>query len=137
MTTVKTAISLNKTIYHRMDVMARRLKVPRSRLCAMALEEFFRREETKALMRTLNEAYAKPSPPEDQAALKRMRRLSWTTVKDRWGEANLRKQSLVNVSQIFTVPKGELGRRIGRLSAGRLQQILNGIRLLTEPREAE
>ena len=32
------------------------------------------------------------------------------------GEANLPKQSVVNVSQIFTVDKGDLGDRIGTLS---------------------
>jgi hypothetical protein len=45
-----------------MDLTARRLKVPRSQLCAMALEEFFRRNETKALMKTLNDVYADPPP---------------------------------------------------------------------------
>jgi metal-responsive CopG/Arc/MetJ family transcriptional regulator len=84
MTTVKTAISLKKRIYKQMDVMARRLRVPRSQLCSMALEDFFRRYETKELMRKLNEAYADPTPLEEQAALKRMQRLSWATVKDRW-----------------------------------------------------
>jgi mRNA interferase MazF len=67
--------------------------------------------------------------------------LRWATVPGNVllerGEANLSKQSLVNVSQIFTVPKKDLGQRIGRLTSGRVRQILNGVRLLTEPREAE
>ena len=51
------------------------------------------------------------------------------------GEANLPRQSVVNVSQIFTVDKSLLSDKIGTLSARRVRDILNGIRLLTEPRE--
>jgi mRNA interferase MazF len=52
-------------------------------------------------------------------------------------EANLPKPSVVNVSQIFTVDKTQLTEKIGVLSARRVREILNGFRLLTEPREAE
>ncbi len=51
------------------------------------------------------------------------------------GEANLPKQSVVNVSQIVTVDKARLGERIGTLSDHRVRQILDGLRLLLEPRE--
>jgi len=51
------------------------------------------------------------------------------------GEANLPKQSVVVVSQIFTVDKGQLGDLIGTLSKTRVLQILDGLKLLTEPRE--
>ncbi len=51
------------------------------------------------------------------------------------GEAELPKPSVVVVSQIFTVDKMQLGEHIGTLSKRRVRQILDGIRLLTEPRE--
>lgn len=51
------------------------------------------------------------------------------------GEANLSKQSVVNVSQLFTVDKEQLGEYIGSLSPNRIQQILAGIYRLLEPRE--
>ena len=53
------------------------------------------------------------------------------------GEASLSKQSVVVVSQIFTVDKDQLGEHIGTLSKKRVRQILDGIRLLIEPRELE
>jgi mRNA interferase MazF len=53
------------------------------------------------------------------------------------GEANLPKQSVVNVSQIFTVDKGDLDEKIGSLSRRRVRQILDGIRLVIEPREVD
>lgn len=51
------------------------------------------------------------------------------------GEAGLPKQSVVLVSQIFTVDKTQLSEYIGILSGRRIQQILDGIRLVIEPRE--
>jgi len=53
------------------------------------------------------------------------------------GEANLPKQSVVIVSQIFTVDKSDLGEYIGTLSRKRMRQILEGIKMLTEPREID
>ncbi|MFZ2359905.1 MAG: type II toxin-antitoxin system PemK/MazF family toxin [Anaerolineae bacterium] len=49
-------------------------------------------------------------------------------------EANLSKQSVVNLSQVLTVEKEMLVEWIGRLSDRRVQQILAGLRLVTEPR---
>jgi mRNA interferase MazF len=51
------------------------------------------------------------------------------------GEANLPKQSVVNISQIFTVNKGDLAEIIGKISERRFSEILEGIKLLTEPRK--
>ncbi len=53
------------------------------------------------------------------------------------GEANLPKQSVVNVSQVFTVDRSQLDEHIGTLSAKRVREILTGIKLVIEPRETE
>lgn len=53
------------------------------------------------------------------------------------GEANLPKKSVVNISQIFTVDKDDLSEKIGSLPRDRFNQVLEGIRLITEPREVE
>jgi len=53
----------------------------------------------------------------------------------RRGEASLPQQSVVNVSQIFTVDKTRLKERIGSLSPERMRAVLQGIGLLLEPRE--
>jgi mRNA interferase MazF len=53
------------------------------------------------------------------------------------GEADLPKKSVVNISQIFTVNKSDLSEKIGTLSKQRIAQILDGIRLLTEPKEID
>ena len=51
------------------------------------------------------------------------------------GEANLPRKSVVNISQIFTVNKSDLVEKIGQVSTKRIMEILDGIKLLIEPRE--
>lgn len=46
------------------------------------------------------------------------------------GEANLPRQSVVVVSQVFTVDKLQLGEYIGTLSEPRIHQVLAGMRFL-------
>jgi mRNA interferase MazF len=52
-------------------------------------------------------------------------------------EANLPKQSVVNITQIFTVDKTQLNEYIGIVTKKRVQQILEGIRLVTEIRDVD
>lgn len=52
-------------------------------------------------------------------------------------ESNLPKQSVVNVSQVFTVDKAQLDEYIGTLSSRRITAILNGIKLVLDPREPD
>ena len=48
------------------------------------------------------------------------------------GEANLAKDSVVNVSQLYTVDKRVLSERIGTLESDRLREIVSGIGLLLD-----
>ena len=52
-------------------------------------------------------------------------------------EANLPKPSVVNVSQVLTVDRIQLGEYMGTLSSRRVREILDGIKLVLEPREPE
>ena len=49
------------------------------------------------------------------------------------GEANLPKQSVINITQIFTVNKKDLTEKIGSLSHVRMSQVLEGIELIIKP----
>ncbi|MBN1306158.1 MAG: type II toxin-antitoxin system PemK/MazF family toxin [Anaerolineales bacterium] len=53
------------------------------------------------------------------------------------GEAGLSKASVVLVSQIVTVEKACLDEYVGTVSRSQMQQILNGIDLVLQPRELE
>jgi len=52
-------------------------------------------------------------------------------------ESHLPKQSVVNVSQVFTVDKSQLDEYVSTLSTTRITEILNGIRLVLDPREPD
>lgn len=51
------------------------------------------------------------------------------------GEGNLDRESVVNVSQLYTVDRSALAKKIGALSPGRAAEIFAGLKLLLEPRE--
>ncbi len=53
------------------------------------------------------------------------------------GEAGLTKVSVVQVSQLLTLDKSQLGDYIGTLSKSRIREILDGVQLVTKPREVE
>ncbi len=53
----------------------------------------------------------------------------------RIGEGNLDRESVVNVSRLYTVDKSALVKKIGALSSGRAAEIFAGLRLLLEPRD--
>jgi mRNA interferase MazF len=52
-------------------------------------------------------------------------------------ESNLSRQSVVNVTQVFTVDKSQLDEYVGSLSPRRMAEILNGIKLVLDPREPD
>ncbi|MDD5189606.1 MAG: type II toxin-antitoxin system PemK/MazF family toxin [Dehalococcoidales bacterium] len=51
------------------------------------------------------------------------------------GEAGLPKQSVINVTQIFTVDKQDLTQKIGTISQQRFEQVLKGLELVITPRD--
>ena len=53
------------------------------------------------------------------------------------GESRLPKKSVVNVSQILAVDKSHLDEYVGTLSPKRIREVLEGIKLLLEPRDIE
>ena len=52
------------------------------------------------------------------------------------GDANLPKDSVVNVSQVVTVDKSELSERVGRLSGNAINAIRDGLHLLFDRNRA-
>ncbi len=51
------------------------------------------------------------------------------------GEANLKKESVVNVAQVVTVDRADLTEKTGTLSSSRVHQIIAGLKLVIEPKE--
>ncbi|MBI3814164.1 MAG: type II toxin-antitoxin system PemK/MazF family toxin [Nitrospinae bacterium] len=51
------------------------------------------------------------------------------------GEGGLKKDSVVNILQVITVDKSDLAEKIGTLPLSRVKHIIEGVKLLIEPRE--
>jgi mRNA interferase MazF len=52
----------------------------------------------------------------------------------RKGEGGLPKESVVNVSQLYTVDRHDCVEKIGALSNRRMREIIDGVQLVIEPR---
>jgi hypothetical protein len=67
---VKTAISLDESLFREAEDWAGKLGVSRSQLFARAVEEYVRRRENEELLRQLNAAHADGPDEEDEKALR-------------------------------------------------------------------
>ncbi len=65
---IKTAISINETLFEQVNKLADELKVSRSYLFVMAVEEFVQRYQSQQLLRQINQAYD-DSPVADEEQL--------------------------------------------------------------------
>ncbi len=83
MPSVKTAISLERNLFLRAEEFANSQKVSRSRVVALALEEYLRRQENLALLERINASYDDTPDPEEEKHLKAAQR-SFLKVADRW-----------------------------------------------------
>lgn len=72
MANVKTAISLDKELLTEVNRVAEELHISRSRLFALAAEEFIARWENQELLHRINDAYADVPTPEDEVLLESM-----------------------------------------------------------------
>ena len=73
MANVKTAISLQTSLFERVNDLAQELQVSRSRLFVLAIEGFIQRHENRQLLEALNDAYDDVPELDEQALLDQMR----------------------------------------------------------------
>ena len=82
MPNVKTAISIDKPIFDQMEMLAKQLKLSRSRLFTIAAREFIQRYKNSEILERLNEAYDDLSDPDPLVA--KMRSKHRQIVEDQW-----------------------------------------------------
>ncbi len=82
MPNIKTAISIEKPIFEKMDVLAKNLKISRSRVFALAAQEFIQRHKNIELLKSLNNAY--DDLPESEPIVDEMRSSHYKMVQDQW-----------------------------------------------------
>lgn len=74
MANVKTAISLQKSLFEQAETIARDMKVSRSRLFILALEDFILRHQNRQLFEEINRACGDAPDSAERKRLRKMRR---------------------------------------------------------------
>jgi metal-responsive CopG/Arc/MetJ family transcriptional regulator len=75
MESIKTAISIDKSLFAQANALARKMKISRSRLFVLALEDFIREQENRELLAKINAVYEN-EPDESEKTLRRKTRRS-------------------------------------------------------------
>ena len=195
--TIKTSISIPKTLCDQAEILAQYLKVSRNHLFGIAIENFIRNYQSQTLLDEVNKADQDQPDPNEQSRSSyqdakpatqigegrlviNQGEIYWAQLGDLSGsesgirhphvviqdnvfnhsrintvvvcaltsnikrantpgnvlldvgEANLPKQSVVEVSKVSTVDKTQLGEYIGSLTERRTNQILAGMRFLQQ-----
>ncbi len=84
MANIKTAISLQKSLFEQVETLAREMKVSRSRLFVLALEDYVRRYQNQQLLERINQAYQDAPDTTEQKRLRKMRRQHRKVVEGEW-----------------------------------------------------
>lgn len=83
MSAVKTAISIDRVLFEAVEELAKRRKVPRSRLFAEAAQELVRKDRNQRLLEQIN-ASCGDGPDEEQLTFPTMSHCGILEVSDPW-----------------------------------------------------
>jgi metal-responsive CopG/Arc/MetJ family transcriptional regulator len=81
---VKTAISLQESLFEQVDALADEMKVSRSRLFVLALEEYVSRHQNRQLLERINQAYRDSSDTIEEKRIRKTQRLHRKVVEGEW-----------------------------------------------------
>ena len=84
METIKTAISIQKSLFEKAEDLARKMKVPRSRLYALALQDYLRRRENVNLLAQINAAHADELAGSEKNLRQKSKRTHRRLVEGEW-----------------------------------------------------
>ena len=84
MPAIKTAVSLDNTLFQRAEQIAAELELSRSGLYARAIEEFLDRHEMKSIQQQVNAVLADVDDENDLAFLKAARQHLGTLLPNEW-----------------------------------------------------
>ena len=83
-TTVKTAISIQKSLFEQAENLAQELNVSRSELFGLAIETFVKNHQNQMLLQEINKAYSDEPDTNDKVRLSKMRKHHRKVVRDKW-----------------------------------------------------
>ena len=84
METVKTAISIDKSLFRQANALATKMKVSRSRLFVIALEDYMRQLESLEILEKINAVYSGEPDEEEKELLRKMKHSYRKLVEAEW-----------------------------------------------------
>lgn len=84
MAIVKTAISIQESLFERADALAEQLHLSRSQLFSRALDEFLKKHETRRLREAIDAALEGEPDPGEEERMRLMRRKQRRHVEGQW-----------------------------------------------------
>lgn len=84
MSSIKTAVSLDETLFAKAENLSKKLHISRSRLFSLALKAFIRRLENENLLLEINNAYADFPDQDEQVMLNGMLFHQQKAINDKW-----------------------------------------------------
>jgi metal-responsive CopG/Arc/MetJ family transcriptional regulator len=84
LSSVKTAISVEKSLMDKIDATAKNLSLSRSKFFAIAAENYLHHIETQDLVEKLNEAYGDGLDDKETKTLKAMKTVMQSHAEDSW-----------------------------------------------------
>ena len=84
MQAIKTAISIEKDLFDQAEIIARTMKVSRSKLFVIALKDFIEHQKNREMLTQINAAYDDEPDATEQALRKKVRRQHRRIVEGEW-----------------------------------------------------
>lgn len=84
MTTVKTAISVQQSLFDQVEALAKELRISRSRFFALAAAAYIQRHENRKLLQAINDACGELADAEEESLSQAMRRQHKRLVEGQW-----------------------------------------------------
>ncbi|MEW6540444.1 MAG: hypothetical protein AB1402_02360 [Bacillota bacterium] len=81
---VKTAISIQESLFKKADALARKLEVSRSQLFVLALEDFMRQFENRQLLEQINAAHDDAPDTKEQAHQQQFKNYQRRILEGEW-----------------------------------------------------
>ncbi len=82
--TIKTAISIQKSLFEQAESLAQQLNISRSHLFGLAIETFVKNHQNQLLLDEINQAYADEPDPTETNRLAKMRKSQRKLVENEW-----------------------------------------------------
>ncbi len=83
-TTIKTAISIQKTLFDQAENLAQQLNMSRSHLFGLAIETFIKSHQNQILLDEINQAYTDQPDSNEIIRLSKMRKSHRNLVEHEW-----------------------------------------------------